>query len=488
MKWHCAFLLAAVCLVSIASLNEALSSVAKVGLSTNPSALLGKLVTNNKGVMLTSESHALHSKEDIKASLRANAPLLFSGPISEKAKEELLFPTSGDIEEGKRTRLPILSGGESWYYFVDAFYDSTGRTHFRVIDFPKQANESKPEPEATNNYFDIVGEYLSHCNADESMCTAHMENRIFSKTKSQNINMNPPEGAVFRSVDWTTVSTGVFQWNSDGFPFPFQQFLSRIDVTWYLYLQAPPSQLAYLVYALIDGQHTMNTPIDRPSALGYFMSNLELSIRAQPKTGGDENRFYWIYSNPPTQNNVHHEGQSSSISDQYSASFNLGFNAQDVTGDMSFGYTQTFTTTYTVTTDVTDWSVVETSDPVASSGSWKYFQSWPVDMSRHNLDTFAQDWEQYYSSSWKRTCAIKEVPNLSRFTMQTHNSMMWHADPSLRTDPKTLNVAVWLPSRVVGTALTCTDFNGHHVMSQNSANFNPSWVINVADVANMVYH
>jgi len=92
MKWHCAFLLAAVCLVSIASLNEALSSVAKVGLSTNPSALLGKLVTNNKGVMLTSESHALHSKEDIKASLRANAPLLFSGPISEKAKEELLFP------------------------------------------------------------------------------------------------------------------------------------------------------------------------------------------------------------------------------------------------------------------------------------------------------------------------------------------------------------------------------------------------------------
>jgi len=491
MKWHCVFLLAAVCLLSTPSLNEARSgfhSVAKAGVSANPAALLGKLVTSNKGVVLTSERHALQSKEDIKASLRANAPLLFSGPISEKAKEELLFPASGDIEEGKRTRLPIHSKSDSWYYFVDAFYDSTNRTHFRVIDYPKSADETEPEPELVRDYFDIVGEYLTHCAVDELVCTAHMNNKIFKKEKGQDISMDPPQGAVFRSLDWTTVSAANYQWNDGGFPFPPQQFGSRIDVTWYLYVQAPPSQLAYLVYALINGQHSMNTPIDRPSALGYYMSNLELSIQAKPTTGVDGNKFYWVYSKPPTQNNNHQEGQTSTISDQYSASFNLGFSGENVNGGFSFSNTQTFTTSYTVTTDITDWSVAETSDPVTSSGSWKYYQSWPVDMSRHNLDTFAQDWEKYYSSSWKRTCAIKEVPNLSRFTMQTHTSMMWHADPSLRTDPKTLNLDVWLPSHVVGTALTCTDFNGHHMMSQGRADFNKNWVVNVADVANMVYH
>jgi hypothetical protein len=59
---------------------------------------------------------------------------------------------------------------------------------------------------------------------------------------------------------------------------------------------------------------------------------------------------------------------------------NLGFKGELVYGDLSFNYTHTFTASYSESREITDWSVIETTDPVASTGRWHYFQQWPVDM------------------------------------------------------------------------------------------------------------
>ena len=64
----------------------------------------------------------------------------------------------------------------------------------------------------------------------------------------------------------------------------------------------------------------------------------------------------------------------------YACVVNLGFKGKAVYGDVKFNYTHTFTASYTETRDITDWSIIENTNPVQSTGVWRYYQQWPVDM------------------------------------------------------------------------------------------------------------
>lgn len=167
-------------------------------------------------------------------------------------------------------------------------------------------------------------------------------------------------------------------------PFPFKktQVIShRLNTYWYLYIQAPPFAQLYYAFVMVDAIHNPQTQLANDDAVGLYLSNLDIRISANRENDEtDPENLFWIKSSPPTQNTKHEIGKSWSSTDSFSLSMNLGFKGELFSGGLSFNYTHTFTASYSETREITDWSVVEATDPVSSVGVWSYYQSWPVDM------------------------------------------------------------------------------------------------------------
>lgn len=51
-----------------------------------------------------------------------------------------------------------------------------------------------------------------------------------------------------------------------------------------------------------------------------------------------------------------------------------------MTGGIKFKHYKSFSASFSERRELTDWSVVENTDPGSSLGRWKYHQQWPVDM------------------------------------------------------------------------------------------------------------
>ncbi|KAH3764284.1 hypothetical protein Pelo_3858 [Pelomyxa schiedti] len=370
--------------------------------------------------------------------------------------------------------------GPSEAYFVDRHDAAGGRQrHWRIIEAPALRPEaSQAERDSVNKAVDQrVREYLKFCAVDGPACDAFLGDDYNS--------MVPPNGSCYQAYEHSVIQSFDVSCTDDNLPFKNQIMNSETLVYWYLYLQSAP--VAFLVYSLLDGLHTPNTVIDDLyNADGMYISNLEVAMEGTP-TFGTSDGFYWSFSQPPTQNNVHVDGQTETITDSSSKTFSLGFNGECTSKGWSFGSTESFTSSYSYSTDITDWSTVETSDAVARRGSWKYYESWPVDASLHDLDTYGADWEIYYSEPWD-PCTLKQTPNLSRYTSQTHDSVMWTAESDLVNPYGELDIEFKLNTDITVTGVTCTNYNGHHMMCQTPVNYGNTWILNIANLNNVLYN
>jgi len=322
---------------------------------------------------------------------------------------------------------------------------------------------------------------------------ASMNQQMFMQQVQQSLyrqeapSMVPEDGAVWRELIETTFRFWEMSWKD---PFPFRQVQTishRLNTYWYLYLQAPPFKELYYAFVLVDGLHNPNTQLATPDAVGLYLSNLDINIHAErADREADHENVFWIRSSPKTQNTQHTIGRSWSSTDAYSMSMNLGFTGKVVSGSMNFNYTHTFTASYSESRDITDWSVVENTNPVSGTGQWRYYQQWPVDMLQHNVQDFPRVWEQYYEQSWN-PCRVKDVPNLSKFALATHNSMVWAVNPRLRSkDMKQLPIRFTMSFLPKVTAHTCEVFDGHHKLAQSYLEFaDMAWDVNVADLNNI---
>lgn len=106
----------------------------------------------------------------------------------------------------------------------------------------------------------------------------------------------------------------------------------------------------------------------------------------------------------------------------------------------------------------------------------------------NKLENFPRNWEQFYEQSWN-PCRCKIVPNLSRYALTTHNSMVWAVNPKLRSaDGKNLPVRFNIELGSAITAHTCEIYDGHHKMFQMHYGFGDmNWQVNVADLNNIQY-
>jgi hypothetical protein len=238
---------------------------------------------------------------------------------------------------------------------------------------------------------------------------------------------------------------------------------------------------------LVDGLHNSNTQLVSQEAVGMYLTNLDIRIQGVRENGkSDPDHIYWIRSSPETQSTEHTIGRSWQSNDHYALSMNLGYNGKDWSGGMKFDASHTFTASYTENRDITDWSVVENTNPVSSTGQWRYHQKWPVDMLLNDLDTFGRTWEFYFERPWN-PCQVRDVPNLSKYALSTHDSMVWAIDPTLRAPrSRELPIKFQLALTAKVAAHTCEVYDGHHKMAQANAEFNDmGWTINVADLNNI---
>ena len=299
--------------------------------------------------------------------------------------------------------------------------------------------------------------------------------------------MVPESGAVWREVIESQYRYWAMRW---GAPFPFdkEQVIShRLNSYWYLYLQAPPYQQMYYAFMLVDGLHNPNTQLSIPEAVGGYLSNLEIKMQAARENGEpDSDNIFWIKSNPPTQNTQHTIGQKWESTDSFSLGMNLGFKGEEVSGGINFNYTKTFTASYSEKRDITDWGVVENTNPVVGRGDWRYSQSWPVDMQINRDRNFPRNWEQFYAQPWN-PCIVKEPPNLSRYALGTHDTMVWAVRPQLNSnDGRYLPVNFDVQLSGIVTAITCEIYDGHHKMAQWDFEFTDmNWTLNVAGLNNI---
>lgn len=130
-------------------------------------------------------------------------------------------------------------------------------------------------------------------------------------------------------------------------------------------MQAPPFQQLYYAFVLVDGLHNPNTQMVHPDGVGIYMSNVEIGVHAEREDGvQDPDNVFWLKSSPPTQNTKHEVGRSWSSTDSFQMSMNLGFKGEQVEGGLNFNYTKSFTASYSESREITDWSVIENTDPV----------------------------------------------------------------------------------------------------------------------------
>lgn len=204
-------------------------------------------------------------------------------------------------------------------------------------------------------------------------------------------------------------------------------------------MQAPPFAQQYYVAVLVDGIHNPETKVVQDDAVGLYLSRVSIQLQALNGDGNpDPENIYWIKSSPATQNTKHEEGRQEKSTDEYEFAMNLGcvidtfdlsnttlnfsYDGEVVKGDVHFKYTHTFEASYHETREITDWSVVQNTNPLRSTGEWLYHQTWPVDMLQYGHNNFPQYWELFYASAWN-PCRVKQVPNLSKYAFDTHNSI-----------------------------------------------------------------
>jgi hypothetical protein len=104
-----------------------------------------------------------------------------------------------------------------------------------------------------------------------------------------------------------------------------------------------------------------------------------------------------------------------------------------------------------------------------------------------NSGNFGKYWPLFYDDAWN-PFKVKDVPNLSKCTMTTHNTMLWGVNPKLLSrDGRYLPITFKISLYPCVTAISCENFDGHHKIIQDSFNHEIEYSLNIADLNNIIY-
>jgi len=434
------------------------------------------------------------------------------------------------VAEALPSNFPVQPNSDSQYIFIQPLYHPTrGDTGFGLL----QRGIGGPVPtsmaydESGNQYIvngtDLRDNSLRQFAAEvekHRVCDTDMSECWSLYGADPNSGMIPSEAGACYSYVHFKPQKSFSDVDSD----------SYTNVFWYTYAKANPStkQLEGIyIYTVASGIHTTSPSVpwgdNNGLAVGWYKAEETVKLQLSPTTG-DASGLGWVESGPATQNTVHTEGSSESNTNSHEKSFNLGYDGEKdaVSGSFSFSSVKSHETSYSVTTDITDWSVVEQSDAVKGFGQWKYYESWPTNVVNYPGSNFANNFEQWYSTSATSNselsaknsatsgCQVKNPPVLSTNSQHTSSGIGWLADKNLidvngnmfMTLDFSMSMTfhrVWCPlccdtsdCNPCGDIGTCSNpsvyrwGSSHHCLQTQSHSYPGSWNINALNMANLV--
>lgn len=206
-------------------------------------------------------------------------------------KDDLLDSTpvlllNVDSHQKDKVGIPISHGGYSSHskaLLFDSFKDINNATYFRLINVPVGAQNriTKVNNEVGNlsfletssfvereefsifeEFLKEVSEYLEYCGGNHNVVNFGDCWSFMSSSLTDSNNMIPEKGAVWREY----IETTFMQSTSEAYnnlPFQPQKMIHRLNIYWYIYLQAPPHTQLYYVFAMVDGMHKANIQLTR---------------------------------------------------------------------------------------------------------------------------------------------------------------------------------------------------------------------------------
>eukprot|EP01133_Synstelium_polycarpum_P006536 gene6536-7569_t len=348
--------------------------------------------------------------------------------------------------------------GESYAYAVFPFTDSNGKVHHKVMDWStKSANGTN---EAVIEFFNSdLQELMNHPSRD----------KYLSDTPS---SMIPAvTGAIYRvflgSV-YGSYNVNLDQYNKPG---KQQTIQHRIDNTYFNYrvngtMNGSNGQFnGRIIVVNQDGIISPSTPVSSDqNAAGFFQYYFQLTnspyyVNAQI----DPSQFFWMATNPITINQQ--TQRTTSVTNSISLSFDISVNQDGPS--VSGGFSASTSITNSVTSEISDWGIQETTQPIESNTQWSYHMQYPYDIFSLGEDNFGSWWSKAYSSN-----KVIQPPDLSMNSLQLHTSSAWFSSDSI--DSPTMGIKHSREHRV-GYVANPNVLNSHHYLVSGNDNFNDNF-------------
>eukprot|EP01132_Coremiostelium_polycephalum_P007820 gene7820-9628_t len=211
---------------------------------------------------------------------------------------------------------------------------------------------------------------------------------------------------------------------------PQEQVASqRITNHIYLYKDTVNNKIVFVLQQ--TGYSFPGSPlaVEKPNlAIGYFQ--VYFGLNNVPTYNGQQftdDHFNLLMTSPQTVDQEHQVTNTASTK----TSFSVNFEITPDGGGGGASYSKTWSTSYTDVEDISDWGVVEMTNPAPQTSGWVYHQQFPYDPYLLGLENFPVWWQQAYSGG-----NINYPPALSTSTLQSSVVTVWKADASI-IDPNT---------------------------------------------------
>jgi len=312
--------------------------------------------------------------------------------------------------------------GASYIYALLPFTDSNHLTHHRVIDVPSRSvfasKDNARAQEVATNFAES-----SRLFSDEMF--ACVVNGVFDPPA----NMTPPQGALYAILPTTIIGSYEANLADDGKP-GTQIFSHRLDNNYYNYRENGFGEDGYYTVLMQDGIVSPGTLIvnDPSQAIGFFQ--YFFTVNNQPLPNGNTpnpSTYYWAQSSPSTVDQI----ISTTDSVTESVSLEIDMTVDGPSSKISVSWTASTSTT----SEISQWGIVEDTNPINSSTAWSFHQQTPYDPSELQWSNFGSWWEQAYNGG-----NVNVVPDLSTNTLQIHTISAWYAAGSLRSSTGTLPI------------------------------------------------
>eukprot|EP01133_Synstelium_polycarpum_P017194 gene17194-20489_t len=198
-----------------------------------------------------------------------------------------------------------------------------------------------------------------------------------------------------------------------------QVFSFRIINQFYKYKDNVQNEIVTVMIQKIYSSPATEAINDPKNCIGFFQTHLSVMnhlVLANGATVPNNGLFNLESSSPATVDQTHTLTSTSTTKTEISVGFTFGSADGSVSGNID----HTWTKSTQDVEQISDWGIVEITDPVTQSPGWVFHQQFPWDGYSLGYDNFPSWYSQAYDGG-----SVRYPPNLSTGTLQASTSTIW---------------------------------------------------------------